>query len=112
MPPAEPTQERIEFEMITAERDPAKHQATIASLFAAATERNLVPVRWELGFFIHRDVLRAQGRKVTGEPWVGLDSMWGCAVVTSGLEDTVSLLCEGEPNDKGGNMWRLSPKDL
>jgi hypothetical protein len=91
-----PGVEGMELAMVTTVgRDPESNQRTIATLFARATELNLTPLAWEVGFFIHRDLLRVHGRKLEGEPWTRMESMWGCAVKTVGLQDTIALIAHG-----------------
>lgn len=88
-------------------RDPASFNGIAAKLFAHATERNMIGVRWELGFFVHRDLIRSTGRKLEGEPWRPIESLWGCEVRSSGFEDDIALICNGN-----GKTVRLLAKEV
>lgn len=87
-------------------RDPARVEECMATVFALAIERGEHPVKWELGFFIHRDLLNARRPNFRRNPWEPLESAWGAPIETVTLEDLISLVIMSDDDQ----IYRMSPK--
>lgn len=83
------------------------HEA-MASVFAVALEQGHIPFRWELGFFIHRDLIRAKMPNMGSQPWQPIATAWGAPIATTTLEDAIALLVL-DRND-GSSVLRFVPE--
>lgn len=75
-------------------RDPEWTNRVMGELWAHATKINLEPVRWRLGLFNLRDVIRARDPHFQDRAYsvVRPESVWGCTIEISTLFDAVALV--------------------
>jgi hypothetical protein len=74
-------------------RDPSATGRQMSNLWASATARGIVPVRWELGFFNLRDLQQARDPGHGGRSYVRLiESTWGCDISVVSFCDEIALI--------------------
>lgn len=89
-------------------RDPAQVRATMATLMAAALEREDKPIHWELGLFIVHDLLRLRRPNFMSVPWEPIESAWGSPIKICSLEDVIVLVTASASD---GKLYRLVPSE-
>lgn len=82
----------------------------MADLFARATQLNMSPVVWELGFFALRDLIGTKDPAFRDRDWsqVRLETIWGCGISIETLGDGVVLVARGALVGSDAEFHRLT----
>jgi hypothetical protein len=91
-------------------RDPARTHRIMGELWSHATKINLEPLRWKLGFFNLRDVIKARDPHSSDRDYdrVRLETLWGCTIDVVSLFDTIELVAV-DHRDGHKNLTTLIP---
>lgn len=94
-----------------ADRDREWAHRAMGSLFVRAAELGMTPMRWELGYFIARDLQSLRDPAYASKRWTRPETVWGCEIQITTFHDSVALVVHGTTADGAGEYHRLIAGD-
>lgn len=91
-------------------RDPTETHRLMGELFAHATRARLSPIKWQLGYFNMRDLIRGRDPGFKDHDHrVRMEVVWGCTIEIVAFYDLVNLVTR-DANDPVGIFRTLVPE--